>query len=117
MKTGALMKLPEGQLDRHSDLNLIWVSVRQLAVDPSSPFQINDGQDVGQIEGKDGPVVKAVGEQFPFLVRDPYLFKLAFGLTPHANPLRRELDVPAGNAFVASPPDQGFLITPHDRSG
>ncbi len=68
MKTGALVKFPESQFDRHSDLNLVRIPVRQLAVNSSSAFQIDDSQNIRQIEGKDRPFVKAVGEQRSLLV-------------------------------------------------
>ncbi len=68
METGALVELPESQFNRHSDFNLVWIPVRQLAVNPSPALQIGDSQNIGKIEGKDRPFVKTVGEQLSLLV-------------------------------------------------
>ena len=104
------MEFPEGELHIHPDLEFAGVSICSLIVDPAAAFQVNDNQGIGQVKGKDSPVIQTEGEYLTFFINNSEIIKLVFCLAPHADPLRRELDMAADLAALSVSPDQCLVF-------
>ena len=105
MKARTFMKFPECELHLHAHFQRLGIPVRRLIVNSAAPLKINNDQNVGEIEGKDGPIIKAEGKQLPLFVDDPDILKLIFDLAPHTYPLWWELDSTAVGTPLSITPE------------
>ncbi len=111
MESRSLVESPEGELHLHAHGQVLRITVRQLGIDPASPVQVNNDQHAGKIKGKGGPLIDAEGEQFASLVNDPLPLELILRLAPHAETLGRKLNMAAGPASLAIPPEKRLSFT------